>query len=101
MAKTPVEKIYEDVAEVTPIVKYEKENSKSIFRFRLIRASTEPFLRFDIREAIESKNYSGFTARGVTFSADQVPKVIQQLQQLQKKFVELFPEEAKATKKSK
>ena len=95
MAKTPEEKIYEDLAEVTPIVKYQKENSKAIFRFRLIRASTEPFIRFDIREAIDSKNYSGFTARGVTFSAEQIPKVIQQIQALQKKYKEMFPEKSK------
>ena len=102
MAKTPTDKVYEDLAEVEPILKYQKENSKSVFRFRIIKASTEPFIRFDIREAIESKNYSGFTARGLTFSAEQMPEVFERLNALEKEYIKITtPEPKKATKKSK
>ena len=101
MAKAPTEKVYKDLAEVEPVIKYEKENSTSFFRFRLIEAATEPFIRFDIRECIKTKNYEGYTARGCTFSLAQIPDVIDRLQKLQAKFNEMYPKKEKASKKTK
>ena len=84
MAKTPKEKVYEEIYEADPIELYEKADtgSSAAIRIRLVKADTEPKLRLDFRQHIVSARYTGFTGRGIAISLEQTPKFLKGLNEL-------------------
>ena len=104
MAKAPDNKVFHDLYETQdPIVRYEKPNSTSVLRFRIIEAATEPRIRMDIREYLRTAKYTGWTARGVTVSADQLEAFFEKVTDLKNKMPEFLetPKKKKAPKKTK
>ena len=102
MSKAPDEKVFKDIYETKdPLIKYEKLNSSSVYRFRVIEAATEPKIRIDVREYIRTGNYVGWTSRGLTMTDEQVDQFIEKLLELKAKSLEVKTPKTKATKKAK
>jgi hypothetical protein len=102
MSKAPEDKVFKEIYESDPpVVKYEKENSSCVYRFRIVEAQTDPKIRIDIREFLRSNAYVGWTSRGLSMSSEQVGAFIEKLTDLKKKLEEINskPKAKKASKK--
>lgn len=104
MAKTPEDKVYKEIAVIAKLPKYETEKSKVVHMVRVVDAPTEPKMRLDIRESIETSNYKGFTARGIALAYDQIDAMIAAMQKGKEKLGQVIKANGgskKSTKKSK
>lgn len=103
MAKAPEDRVFVDLYENpdSPVLKYERPNSSAVTRFRLIQAASDPKVQIDIREFIRSNAYTGYTGRGITFTGEQIDKVIVNLKDLKEQYFKATEpkEKKKSTKK--